>query len=193
MAVVQEVMQPGMTISYLARRHGIYMDASRCTDTLKKSFARGGCYTTLSYDSSCSWNEGTIFRHTARAVDRHKSVRQSLHEAHNGPFPFGINLRGVIVGQYFGEDSVSHGFRRDANGSIHKFDVPRAGYQTLPISINAWGPIAGYASDPNFVVQLRCLINGQRSHAHHRTGIACQYAPLRAALLRAPASNDPRA
>jgi len=30
MAFVQEAAQPGMTISYVARRHGIYMDASRC-------------------------------------------------------------------------------------------------------------------------------------------------------------------
>src|ERR1700730_5017663 len=106
--------------------------------------------------------------------------------AYNGPFPFGINLRG---GSSW--DSIS---ARTASLTVSGVTpTGRAGYQTLPISINAWGPIAGYASDPNFVVQLRCLINGQRSHAHHRTGIACQYAPLRAALLRAPASNDPRA
>ncbi len=52
----------------------------------KKRLARGGCYRTLSYDSSCSSDEGTIFRHYTRSVGRHKSVRQSLHEAHNRIF-----------------------------------------------------------------------------------------------------------
>ena len=71
--------------------------------------------------------------------------------AYNGTYPSSINLWGTIAGQYYGEDSISHGFRRDADGSMHKFDIPRAGYQTLPTSINAWGQIAGYAYDPNFV------------------------------------------
>jgi len=41
---------------------------------------------TSSNDSSCSSDEGTIFRHTTRAVDGHKSVRQRQHEAHNRIF-----------------------------------------------------------------------------------------------------------
>jgi hypothetical protein len=49
---------------------------------------------------------------------------QGINEAHNGTYAFSINGRGVIAGQYYGEDSVSHGFRRDADGSMHKFDVP---------------------------------------------------------------------
>jgi hypothetical protein len=72
--------------------------------------------------------------------------------AYNGTFAYGINSLGAVVGQYWDENTVPHGFLRAANGSINKFDVPRAGYLTLPVSINAWGLITGYAYDANFVV-----------------------------------------
>lgn len=71
--------------------------------------------------------------------------------AFEGTFPAGINLTGRIVGTYYGEDGNPHGFWRDANGSIERFDLARPGYLTNPVSINDWGQITGFAYDPNFV------------------------------------------
>jgi len=71
--------------------------------------------------------------------------------AYEGTFPSGINLVGTIVGAYYGEDGLPHGFWRAANGSITKFDLRRAGYLTFPVSLNDWGQITGVAYDPNFV------------------------------------------
>lgn len=70
--------------------------------------------------------------------------------AFEGTFPGGINLVGTIVGTYFGEDGLPHGFWRAANGSITTFDVPRAGYLTNPVSLNDFGQITGIAYDANF-------------------------------------------
>lgn len=72
--------------------------------------------------------------------------------AYNGTFAFSVNLLGAAAGQYYGEDGLSHGFWRAANGSINRFDVQRAGYVTFPSSINLWGRITGYAQDSNGVV-----------------------------------------
>jgi hypothetical protein len=71
--------------------------------------------------------------------------------AFEGTFPGGVNLVGMIAGTYTGEDGVLHGFWRAANGCITKFDVPRAGYQTYPVSLNDFGQITGIAYDANFV------------------------------------------
>jgi hypothetical protein len=71
--------------------------------------------------------------------------------AFEGTFPGGVNLAGSIVGTYYGEDGVPHGFSRAANGSITTFDVPRKGYLTVPLSLNDFGQITGIALDAKFV------------------------------------------
>ena len=63
----------------------------------------------------------------------------------------GINIVGTVVGAYFGEDGIPHGFWRAANGSITTFDVPRGGYLTVPGSLNDSGQITGIAFDAKFV------------------------------------------
>jgi len=70
--------------------------------------------------------------------------------AFEGTFPGGINLVGTIVGTYYGEDGNPHGFWRAADGTITTFDVPRAGYLTVPVSLNDRGQITGVAYDGNF-------------------------------------------
>jgi hypothetical protein len=50
-----------------------------------------------------------------------------------------------------GEDGNPHGFWRSANGAITTFDVPKAGYLTVPVSLNDFGQITGIAYDANFV------------------------------------------
>jgi hypothetical protein len=72
--------------------------------------------------------------------------------AFNGTFPSAVNITGRVVGAYYGEDGNPHGFWRDADGSIRKFDFPGAGYFTLPGAINDWGQITGIVYDPNVVV-----------------------------------------
>jgi hypothetical protein len=72
--------------------------------------------------------------------------------AFNGTFPVAVNDLGKVVGSYYGEDGNPHGFWRDANGSIKKFDVPGTGYFTIPGAINDWGQITGVVYDPNIVV-----------------------------------------
>ena len=71
--------------------------------------------------------------------------------AYNGTYAYGINLWGVVVGQYYGEDGVAHGFSRASNGSIHTFDARDAQNGTLPFSVNFWGQITGFTQDANGV------------------------------------------
>jgi hypothetical protein len=71
--------------------------------------------------------------------------------AFEGTYAGGINLVGTIVGSYYGEDGVPHGFWRATNGSITTYDVPRKGYLTVPVSLNDWGQATGLAYDANFV------------------------------------------
>jgi hypothetical protein len=72
--------------------------------------------------------------------------------AYNGTYTSGINLLGRVVGTYYGEDGNPHGFWRDADGSITRFDAPGSGYFTAPVAINASGEITGIVYDPNDVV-----------------------------------------
>jgi hypothetical protein len=72
--------------------------------------------------------------------------------AYNGTFPGGVNVLGRVTGTYYGEDGNPHGFWRDADGSVKKFDVPGAGYFTQPTAINDFGQITGLVYDPNLVV-----------------------------------------
>jgi len=79
---------------------------------------------------------------------------------------FSINTAGAITGTYTDTSSVAHGFVRAANGKIAEFDAPGAGgngwlawltakgkgppdQETLAISINAAGAIAGTFADKN--------------------------------------------
>lgn len=75
----------------------------------------------------------------------------------NGTFPTGINLAGVIVGNYDDANAVSHGFLRWPNGTFTTFDSPGAGTVpsdsngTFPEGINVLGVVAGYYNDSNLV------------------------------------------
>ncbi len=72
-----------------------------------------------------------------------------------------INLAGSAVGDYVGDDVVSHGFLGSANGDMTSFDVPAAGKAqlphafymagTYPTSINRVGEIAGSYIDADAV------------------------------------------
>jgi hypothetical protein len=72
--------------------------------------------------------------------------------AGGGTYPQGINNLGEVSGYYGDANSVYHGFWRDADGSITRFDFPKANYFTLPLSINDAGTITGIVYDPHLVV-----------------------------------------
>jgi hypothetical protein len=71
--------------------------------------------------------------------------------AFEGTFPSNVNVLGRVVGTYFGEDNNPHGFWRDADGSITRFDYPGANFFTEPNGINDSGQITGVVFDPNIV------------------------------------------
>jgi len=73
--------------------------------------------------------------------------------AFNGTFPANVNLLGRVTGSYSGEDGNPHGFWRDADGSIKRFDAPGAGNLTVPQAINDAGQITGIVFEPNLVVE----------------------------------------
>lgn len=72
--------------------------------------------------------------------------------AFNGTYPAGINNLGRVVGTYWDENSIPHGFWRDADGSVKTFDFPATGYLTNAVAINDEGQITGVVYDPNNVV-----------------------------------------
>lgn len=72
----------------------------------------------------------------------------------------GVNLFGVIAGEYIDSNNVFHGFLRDTNGKFTTFDVTGAGsgpYQgtgcdaDCPMSTNDSGEITGSYQDSNYV------------------------------------------
>jgi hypothetical protein len=69
-----------------------------------------------------------------------------------GTFPANVNVLGRVGGTYYGEDGNPHGFWRDADGTITRFDYPRENYFTEPTAINDSGQITGLVYDPNLVV-----------------------------------------
>jgi hypothetical protein len=72
--------------------------------------------------------------------------------AYEGTIPGGVNVLGRVVGTYYGEDGNPHGFWRDADGSITRFDAPGSGYFTNPQAISDSGQVTGIVYDPNIVV-----------------------------------------
>lgn len=60
-----------------------------------------------------------------------------------GTFPGGVNVLGTVVGTYFGEDGNPHGFWRDANGAIRKFDFPGQGISPNPLQSTTGGRSLG--------------------------------------------------
>ncbi len=70
--------------------------------------------------------------------------------AYEGTYPDSVNNLGAVTGAYYGEDGNSHGFVRNANGSITRLNVP--GYQTYLSAINDFGVIAGLVYDSSFVL-----------------------------------------
>jgi hypothetical protein len=61
--------------------------------------------------------------------------------------PVSINQSGDITGWHIDASFVPHGFLRDKDGTITKFDVPGAVFGTSAESINPSGEIAGWYSD----------------------------------------------
>jgi hypothetical protein len=61
--------------------------------------------------------------------------------------PNQINASGVVTGNFFDTNAVSHGFVRDTNGTLTLFDVPGAGTTsgagTQAFDINSGGVIVG--------------------------------------------------
>ena len=72
-----------------------------------------------------------------------------------GTTPANINPAGAITGEYIDANNVLHGFVRNPDGTITKFDAPGAGtgagQGTNPVSNNPAGAIAGYYIDANNV------------------------------------------
>lgn len=74
-----------------------------------------------------------------------------------GTMPAGVNLAGVVTGNYYDSNYVSHGFVRNADGTFTTFDAPGAGTVpndsngTFPLGINLFGTVAGYYNDANLV------------------------------------------
>ena len=72
-----------------------------------------------------------------------------------GTYPAAISDAGVITGDYYDSNNVSHGFVRTPNGEITTFDAPGAGSTpglglgTFPESITWAGAITGYYTDAN--------------------------------------------
>src|ERR1035438_10578516 len=67
-------------------------------------------------------------------------------------FPYTTLFRsGTISGNYFDANTASHGFLRDPDGAIIKYDVPGAGagfrQGTVGASINPAGELASYYVD----------------------------------------------
>ena len=71
--------------------------------------------------------------------------------AFEGTFPAQINVLGQVVGSYSGENGNTHGFLREADGSIQKLNARGAGNFTALQSINDFGQITGYVIDSNSV------------------------------------------
>ncbi|MGO9766906.1 MAG: hypothetical protein ACLPM8_14795 [Myxococcaceae bacterium] len=75
-----------------------------------------------------------------------------------GTEPSFINGAGEVVGDYFDDNSVYHGFLRLCDGKVITFDAPGAGttpyaFQgTVPLVNNLWGAIVGYSVDNNGVL-----------------------------------------
>lgn len=69
--------------------------------------------------------------------------------AFEGTFPSALNVLGMIVGTYFGEDGVAHGFLRQADGTIQRVDVSNAGDVTDIQAINDFGLMIGIVTDSN--------------------------------------------
>jgi hypothetical protein len=65
---------------------------------------------------------------------------------------FQINPSGVIVGAYNDANNLTHGYRRDPDGSFTVYDAPGAGTGgTAVFSISASGQMAGQSQDPRGV------------------------------------------
>ncbi len=75
--------------------------------------------------------------------------------AMEGTFAIAINTAGEVTGVYSDSPGTLHGFVRDAQGAIAKFDAPDAGTGaiegTIPLSIDTAGVIAGTIIDSNHV------------------------------------------
>ena len=75
-----------------------------------------------------------------------------------GTYAEANNDAGVVTGQYYDSNDVSHGFVRAPDGKFTYFDAPGAGadaasYEgTIPLAINAAGGITGAYIDSNWVL-----------------------------------------
>lgn len=65
-----------------------------------------------------------------------------------GTFPNSINDENEITGSYVDQNFTSHGFLREADGEIVRFNVgPKNSNQTFPADLNAQGLIVGIVTD----------------------------------------------
>jgi hypothetical protein len=71
--------------------------------------------------------------------------------AYEGTFPAAVNVLGQVVGAYYGEDGNSHGFLREADGTIRTVDFPNANDVTQIQTINDFGQMTGIVTDSNAV------------------------------------------
>nr|MBA3916512.1 hypothetical protein [Terriglobales bacterium] len=79
------------------------------------------------------------------------TISASGKAAGQGTFPQGINTPATVTGFYIDGNSLAHGFLRDDNGNVTRFDVAGAGADsgqgTFPLTNNAAGEITGYIVD----------------------------------------------
>jgi|GEM_PF-2534890 len=83
--------------------------------------------------------------------------------------PTSINADGAVAGYVFdAQQQQWHGFIRDSRGNIQKFDAPNATGDTIPVSLNDAGSIAGYYGTANGVYGFVRARNGKiRTIAPH--------------------------
>ena len=77
-------------------------------------------------------------------------VRDAGPGAGQGTQSIGANEWGLIVGYYFDANSVIHGFLRNPDGAITKFD-PTGSTGTYVYGLNREGAVTGFYSDVNGV------------------------------------------
>lgn len=82
--------------------------------------------------------------------------------------PDDLTVTGTVVGFYFDNSFVAHGFLRAPDGNFTPFDAPGAGTAfyyingsfdgTFPLGINQFGAVVGYYNDANAV--SHCFVRG---------------------------------
>jgi hypothetical protein len=69
----------------------------------------------------------------------------------NGTSASAMNDNGIIVGDWENSQTLTRGFLRDAAGNLTSLNANQPNFETIPLSINNTGRIAGTWDDPNNV------------------------------------------